>query len=265
MLDSILSIVSSILTIISIVIPIFHVQQKSSGGLSINNNIQIINSYKKVQNIKYNYVNTADNDILYLVLASIGFVLFVILFVKFNYVILGLTSVFVFISTFVNIIRIVRNNLSLKSYVYFAIKYLSISIILCFGAFNNPPVIIDLEHKLVKFNSSNLSDFINSIILMFESTIRYIINIKIPSFDFFTLIFRIVAIIIIWLSVTTDLSKKNFFKTLEHLYKTRKSFSIKWLFLILELIFLYYLLNFEELKNFTRIFLNPIFKWLQIF
>ncbi|MDS3912126.1 MULTISPECIES: hypothetical protein [Staphylococcus] len=263
MLDSILSIISSILTILSIVIPLFHVQQKNSSKLAINNNIQLINNYKKVENIKYNSVNTTDNDIMFLILAFIGFVFSIILFVKFNYIILGLTSILVFIATLVNTIRIVRNNLSLKSYLYFAIKYFSISTILCLRVFDNPPVIVDLGHKLVKFDSSNLSEFINSIILMIKSTVKYIIELNIPSFDFFTLVFYIIAIITIWLSIITDFSKKNFFKTLENLYKTIKSFLIMWLFLILELIILYYLLNFEKLKDFTELFLNPIFKWLQ--
>ena len=102
-----------------------------------------------------------------------------------------------------------------------------------------------------------------SIILMIKSTVKYIIELNIPSFDFFTLVFYIIAIITIWLSIITDFSKKNFFKTLENLYKTIKSFLIMWLFLILELIILYYLLNFEKLKDFTELFLNPIFKWLQ--
>ena len=51
---------------------------------------------------------------MFLILAFIGFVFSIILFVKFNYIILGLTSILVFIATLVNTIRIVRNNLSLK-------------------------------------------------------------------------------------------------------------------------------------------------------
>lgn len=274
MWDSILSIISSILTIISFIIAFIknepnnkNIAQNNIGLRNTvnNNDININNSHKNTTEIhNHQNMNSDDYDLFKIALIVIGALLSIALFIKFNFIILGISSFLTFLVSILTIYRIRKEDLSFNSYFYFALKYIGILAIIASCIIYTPAVASGLNNRLSNIDASNSTKLISSFFSMLKETFLYFNYLKFPSFDSFTLILRFIAIIFIFTLLFADVSKKAFFNSVALLYKDKKSTFIKYSLLFLGLIILAFLSHFNHFEYITNNILKIITEWFII-
>ncbi|MDT4012175.1 hypothetical protein [Staphylococcus simulans] len=274
MWDSVLSIIASILTISSFVFAFTkrpsenkNISQTNIGSTNsiTNNNIKVNNSYQQVKYIPNRQnINNTDENWGYIIFISLGMLLSIALFVKFNFIILGLSSILVLLISILTIYRLRKEALGLRSYIYFAIKYISILLIIITCIIYIPSVAERLNEKLSNIDVSNSSNFIASIFKMGQETFLYIKSLHFPSYSAFTLIFRFIAVVIIFMLLFADISKKSFSNAISMLYKNKNSVFLQYFSLFVILLILIVFIHFFYFEDVISNVLDPIYDWFSI-
>ncbi|PTH71344.1 hypothetical protein, partial [Staphylococcus agnetis] len=214
MLESNLSIIASTLTIIGFLISIFIKQHSINNNQKINGNNNSINnqqSFTIIENNTYNDVKKLlnnqnnENEWLNLVLILSVFLVTITLFIKFNHLIIMVSCLITLISGSIIWTKLVKYHLSMRSFLFYAIKYILISSILLSGLFFNSVLVSNLENHLPPIDKSNFISFFISIFTMSTSTYAYLKNFGIPSYESFVIFFRFLSLIIIYLMLYDDI------------------------------------------------------------
>lgn len=194
MLNSILSISASVLTIISFFIPIIkklkskpntkNAQGNNGSNNSVNNqNIYAeSHNYQNIHTENYNHKNvqeivkkesTTEDDSYRLILFGLGILLVLTIFIKFNFIVIGVSCTLVFFIGILTIYRLKKYQLPIRSYFYYSVKYSSFTLILLSALFINPKIISNLENKFDTLYFSSFSTFFESLIEMIKTTLIY--------------------------------------------------------------------------------------------
>ncbi|MEB7721803.1 hypothetical protein [Staphylococcus equorum] len=287
MLNSILSISASVLTIISFFIPIIKkIKSKSkpyinntNGNIgSNNNNVNNQNicteshNHQNIHTENYNhhYVqeivrkeSTTEDDSYRLILFALGILFALTIFIKFNFIVIGISCTLVFLIGILTIYRLKKYQLPIRSYFYYSVKYSSLTLILLSALFLKPKVISNLENKFDKLYFSNFSNFFESIIEMIKTTVIYFHHLNFPSVLSFVLILRFFAIIFIYAILFNDVRKNVILNTINSIYKNKTRHILSSLSLLVFVIVLIFFTHFYYFQNFVIEILNPIQHWLQ--
>ncbi|MBU7218578.1 hypothetical protein [Staphylococcus gallinarum] len=285
MLNSLLSISASALTIISFFIPIIRKSKSSPRTTNNQENIGSNNNNVNYQNIhteNHNYQNihtenhkhqnvqeivkkecTIEDDSYKFILLGLGILFALTIFIKFNFIVIGVSCTLVFLIGILTIYRLKKYQLPIRSYFYYSAKYSSFTLILLSSLFLNPKVISNLENKFDKIYFSSFSTFFESIIEMIKTTIIYFHQLNFPSVVSFVLILRFFAIIFIYAILFNDVRKNAILNTINSLYKNKKSHILSYITLLALVIVLIFFTHFYYFQNFIMENLNPIIHWLQ--
>ncbi|MEB2861217.1 hypothetical protein SJH87_11315 [Staphylococcus sp. GCP4] len=285
MLNSLLSISASILTIISFFIPIIKKSKSSprttnnQGNIGSNNNnvnnqnIHTENhNYQNIHTEKHNHQNvqeivkkesTNEGDSYKFILLGLGILFALTIFIKFNFIVIGVSCTLVFLIGILTIYRLKKYQLPIRSYFYYSAKYSSFTLILLSALLLNPKVISNLENKFDKIYFSSFSTFFESIIEMIKTTIIYFHQLNFPSVVSFVLILRFFAIIFIYAILFNDVRKNAILNTINSLYKNKTSHILSYITLLALVIVLIFFTHFYYFQNFIMEILNPVKHWLQ--
>lgn len=273
LLESNLSIIASTLTIIGFFISIFIKQHSINNSQKINGNNSSINNHQSFiinENNTYNDVKNlinnqnTENEWLNTFLILGVFLVTITLFIKFNHLIITISCLFTLITSFIIWTKLVKYHLSMRAFLFYAIKYILISSILLTGLFFNPVLVSNLENNLPPLDKSNSISFIISIFTMSTSTYTYLKNLGIPSYETFVIFFRFLSLIFIYLMLYDDIKKNSFLKKTAQFYKNTGRLFFSYFLLSLYLCSVLYLMHFYHFQGFTRTILNPVFDWLGI-
>lgn len=273
MLETNLSIIASVSTILVSVFSIF-IKQHSN---NINQNIKGDNNYANSQqsityteNNTYNDINnlvkSQDNEteIMTSLFFCAALLVSITIFIKYNYWIISFSCVFTLVVCIFIFKNLTKYNLSMKSFLFYTIKYSLISIVLLTGLLYNSPLVSNLEKILPSIDKSNSTHFVNSIITMSKSTFLHFKKLGFPSYDSFVIIFRFLSLVIIYITFYHDMKKKSFLTATLKLYKDKLSLFLSYLYLIILLCIILYLMHFEYFQGYTRGILNQLFDWFNI-
>lgn len=285
MLNSLLSIFASVLTIISFFIPIIKKIKQTPNTTNNQSNIGSNNTAVNNQNIhteshshqnihteNHNYQNvqeivrdesTNEDDSYKFILFALGILFALTIFIKFNSIVIGISCTLVFLIGILTIYRLKKYQFPIRSYFYYSLKYISLTLILLSALFMNPNVISNLENKFDKLYFSSFSNFFESIIEMIKTTVLYFNQLNFPSAISFILILRFLAILFIYVILFNDLRKNVILNTISSLYKNKISQTLSYLTLALLIIILTFFTHFYYFQTIVTDILNPIILWLQ--
>lgn len=285
MLNSILSISASVLTIISFFIPIIKKLKSKPNTKSAHGNIGSNNNNVNNQNIyseSHNYQNihtenyshknvqeivkkesTTEDDSYRLILFGLGILLALTIFIKFNFIVIGVSCTLVFFIGILTIYRLKKYQLPIRSYFYYSVKYSSFTLILLSALFINPKIISNLENKFDTLYFSSFSTFFESLIEMIKTTLIYFHHLNFPSILSFVLILRFFAIVFIYVILFNDLRKNVILNTINSLFKNKTSHILTYITLLVLILVLIFFTHFYYFQNFVTEILNPIKNWLQ--
>jgi len=273
MLETNLSIIASVLTILVSVFSIFIKQHSNNTNQNIKGNNNYANSQQNItytENNTYNDINnlvkSQDNEteIMTSLFFCAALLVSITIFIKYNYWIISFSCVFTLVVCIFICKNLTKYNLSMKSFLFYTIKYSLISIVLLTGLLYNSPLVSNLEKILPSIDKSNSIHFVNSIITMSKSTFLYFKKLGFPSYDSFVIIFRFLSLVIIYITFYHDMKKKSFLNTTLKLYKDKLSLFLSYLYLIILLCIILYLMHFEYFQGYTRGILNQLFDWFNI-
>lgn len=284
MLNSILSISASVLTIISFFIPIIKKlkskpnTKNAQGNNGSNNNVNNQNIYSESHNYQnihtenYNHKNvqeiikkesTTEDDSYRIILFGLGILLALTIFIKFNFIVIGVSCTLVFFIGILTIYRLKKYQLPIRSYFYYSVKYSSFTLILLSALFINPKIISNLENKFDTLYFSSFSTFFDSLIEMIKTTLIYFHHLNFPSVLSFVLILRFFAIVFIYVILFNDLRKNVILNTINSLFKNKTSHILTYITLLVLILVLIFFIHFYYFQNFVTEILNPIKNWLQ--
>lgn len=273
MLESNLSIIASVSTILVSVLSIFIKQHSNNTNQNIKGDNNYANSQQSItytENNTYNDINnlvkSQDNETEIMTSLFFGAALLVsiTIFIKYNYWIISFSCLLTLVVCIFICKNLTKYNLSMKSFLFYTIKYSLISIVLLTGLLYNSPLVSNLEKILPSIDKSNSIHFVNSIITMSKSTFLYFKKLGFPSYDSFVIIFRFLSLVIIYITFYHDMKKKSFLTTTLKLYKDKWSLFFSYTSLIILLCIVLYLMHFEYFQLFSRGILNPLFDWLNV-
>lgn len=273
MLESNLSIIASVSTILVSVLSIFIKQHSNNTNQNIKGDNNYANSQQSItytENNTYNDINhlvkSQDNETEIMTSLFFGAALLVsiTIFIKYNYWIISFSCLLTLVVCIFICKNLTKYNLSMKSFLFYTIKYSLISIVLLTGLLYNSPLVSNLEKILPSIDKSNFINFVNSIITMSKSTFLYFKKLGFPSYDSFVIIFRFLSLVIIYITFYHDMKKKSFLTTTLKLYKDKWSLFFSYISLIILLCIVLYLMHFEYFQLFSRGILNPLFDWLNV-
>ncbi|NQE00165.1 hypothetical protein, partial [Staphylococcus xylosus] len=229
-------------------------------------------NYQNIHTEKHNHQNvqeivkkesTNEGDSYKFILLGLGILFALTIFIKFNFIVIGVSCTLVFLIGILTIYRLKKYQLPIRSYFYYSAKYSSFTLILLSALLLNPKVISNLENKFDKIYFSSFSTFFESIIEMIKTTIIYFHQLNFPSVVSFVLILRFFAIIFIYAILFNDVRKNAILNTINSLYKNKTSHILSYITLLALVIVLIFFTHFYYFQNFIMEILNPVKHWLQ--
>ncbi|CUY01427.1 hypothetical protein [Staphylococcus epidermidis] len=273
MLESNLSIIASISTILVSFFSIFLKKHSNNNNQKIEGNNNNVNNEQSItynENNSYNDIKdlmksqSSENEILSSILFGVALLVSITIFIKYNHWIISFSCILTLLTSIFVSIRLKKYHLSMKSFGFYTVKYTLLSIILFTGLIYNPTLVANLEKILPPIDKSNSIPFITSILTMSKATFMYFKSIGFLSYDFFVIIFRFLSLVLIYLTLYRDIEKKSFLKKTLKLYKDKWNFFFSYFSLIILLCIILYLMHFEYFQLFSRGILNQLFDWLNL-
>lgn len=273
MLESNLSVIASSVTILGFFINILIKQHSINNNQKIEGNNNAINNQQSVtiyENNTYNDIKSlrnlrnSENELSNVAFLFVALLVSITIFIKFNHLIITISCLYTLFTSFLIWIKLKKYHLSMKSFLFYAIKYILISSILITGLFYNPVLVSNLEKALPIIDKTNFTSFMSSIITMSKSTFLYFKNLGFPSYDTFVIIFRFLSLFIIFCTLYHDIKKESFLKATSQLYLSGNRLLLSYICLIFNIILVLYFMHFHYFENITRDILNPILDWFDI-
>lgn len=272
MIESIFSILASILTIFSLMYAfIFNSNSKLTKQNTIQQNVGVNNTNIKNEqkiDIKHNtqnYVkntyeklNTNQDDNMMMVMVGIGLFLAISIYIMFSTVIITISCILILVITWITIYRLKKFELPIiRSYFYFCIKYIVLSLLLVSTIYFKPTTISTLEMRLDTLHIGGANLFLNSFSSLLVTTFGYFKELNFPSIPSFIIIARFVGIIAIFTNIFSDFRKSKILKTVNSLYTSTLRHICNYIWLLLGIVFAFTFLhlyifeeNIEQIVNF---------------
>ncbi|MEB8067493.1 hypothetical protein [Mammaliicoccus fleurettii] len=260
MIESIFSILASILTIFSLMYAfIFNsnskiTNQQNFGANNTNiNNEQNINIKHNTQNYvknTYEKLNTNQDDNMMVVMFGIGLFLAISIYIMFSTFIITISCILILVISWITIYRLKKFELPIiRSYFYFCIKYIVLSLLLVSTIYFKPTTISNLEMRLDTLHIGGANLFINSFSSLLVTTFGYFKELNFPSIPSFIIISRFVGIIAIFTNIFSDFRKSKILKTVNSLYTSTLTHICNYIWLFLGIVSAFTFLHlyiFEE-------------------
>ncbi|MBW0769169.1 hypothetical protein KYJ98_02290 [Mammaliicoccus lentus] len=278
MIESIFSILASILTIFSLMYAfIFNSNSKLTKQDTIQQNVGVNNTNIKNEqkiDIKHNtqnYVkntyeklNTNQDDNMMMVMLGIGLLLAISIYIMFSTVIITISCILILVISWITIYRLKKFELPIiRSYFYFCIKYIVLSLLLVSTIYFKPTTISTLEMRLDTLHIGGLNLFLKSFSSLLVTTFGYFKELNFPSIPSFIIISRFVGIIAIFTNIFSDFRKSKILKIVNSLYTSTLRHICNYIWLLLGFVFAFTFLhlyifeeNIEQIVNFLINWIN---------